>query len=123
MSPSLADDKPILVVEDDADSRESLRELLVNRGYKVICAENGQVALQHIETAEISPTLILLALSMPAMDSSTFLRRIRQRCDLSRGTHPDDERRRFCPHIRYGGGAGQTTRLGDPSLCGETFLW
>lgn len=82
MSPSLADDKPILVVEDDADSRESLRELLVNRGYKVICAENGQVALQHIETAEISPTLILLALSMPAMDSSTFLSRIRQRCDL-----------------------------------------
>ena len=82
MSPFVTGDKAILVVEDDAASRESLREFLEYHGYKVKCAENGNVALEQIETAKISPRLILLDLSMPAMDGWTFLRCIRQRCGL-----------------------------------------
>jgi DNA-binding response OmpR family regulator len=68
VSSSAAERKSILIVDDDADSRQSLREFLEYRGYQVACAEDGQVGLEQIETAEMSPGLILLDLIMPAMD-------------------------------------------------------
>ncbi len=35
----------ILVVDDEAEGREALAELLSNEGYTVVCAENGRQAL------------------------------------------------------------------------------
>ena len=73
--PSLA---RILLVEDDADVRGTLAELLSERGYEVSCAGNGEEALAELASDE-APNAILLDLAMPVMDGWTF--RMRQRLD------------------------------------------
>jgi CheY-like chemotaxis protein len=65
----------VLVVEDDADTRDMLRRLLEKAEWAVIEAENGHVALQHM--AESQPELILLDLMMPEMDGFAFLEALR----------------------------------------------
>lgn len=61
----------ILVVEDDKDLRETLRQALELEGYVTVCAENGQVALRYLATGA-KPCVILLDLMMPIMDGWTF---------------------------------------------------
>ncbi|MDP1762187.1 MAG: response regulator, partial [Deltaproteobacteria bacterium] len=67
---------PVLVVEDDSDTQEILRRLLVKEGCEVIAAENGRVALERL--AESRTMLILLDLMMPEMDGFQFIERVRQ---------------------------------------------
>lgn len=62
---------PILIVEDEADSREALSEFLEAKGYTVACANNGLAALDQLKTTK--PKLILLDLIMPLMDGYAFL--------------------------------------------------
>jgi len=66
---------PILVVEDDAGTREMLRRALEKESLDVRMAENGRVALDRI--AEEAPGLVLLDLMMPEMDGFEFLRELR----------------------------------------------
>ncbi|MCH8047077.1 MAG: response regulator [Planctomycetes bacterium] len=68
---------PVLVVDDDADTRELISRMLHSAGWKSVTAENGRVALERIETQR--PLLILLDLSMPEMDGYEFLRELRRR--------------------------------------------
>lgn len=63
--------KPILVVEDDPELAEVYHTLLVQAGYNVAVAHNGQDALKVTE--EHKPVLILLDLRMPVMDGVEFL--------------------------------------------------
>lgn len=60
----------LLVVDDDADIRESLRELLEDEGYAVTCAEGGAEALRKL-ASEPPPDLVLLDLIMPGVDGTT----------------------------------------------------
>jgi CheY-like chemotaxis protein len=57
--------KIVLVVEDDADVKLMLQELLVSEGYHVLVASNGQEALSVL--AHVRPHLILLDLMMPIL--------------------------------------------------------
>jgi signal transduction histidine kinase len=61
----------ILVVEDDADLRETLVELLRANGYHSVGVENGKKALDYLRTANV-PSLILLDLMMPEMNGWQF---------------------------------------------------
>ncbi len=61
----------ILLVEDNADMRESVAMLLSYHGYQVSTAANGQEALDRLATMA-RPCLILLDLMMPVMDGWTF---------------------------------------------------
>ncbi len=65
----------VLVVEDDAESRDTLRELLELEGYAVETAPNGQAALAVLET--LDPCVLLLDLFMPVMDGWQVLDRLR----------------------------------------------
>ena len=67
----------ILLVEDDPATRETLRRTVEKEGWTVVEAENGQVALNRLESAR--PQLVLLDLMMPVMDGFEFLRVMRQR--------------------------------------------
>jgi CheY-like chemotaxis protein len=69
-------DRPVLVVEDDADTRELLRRLLERDGFTVVEAETGRVALDRVR--EQAPGLILLDLMMPEMDGFEFLAELRR---------------------------------------------
>ncbi len=56
----------ILLVEDNEMNREMLSRRLIRRGFEVILADNGQLALDM--AAVESPDLILMDLSLPIMD-------------------------------------------------------
>jgi len=66
----------ILVVEDDQTVREALSLLLESNGFQVTQAENGQVALEHLNGARELPDCIILDLNMPVMNGLTFLEQL-----------------------------------------------
>ena len=63
----------ILLVEDEADQRASLVELLESAGYTVTSAENGDVAIKVL-SAGTRPDLIVADLGMPVVDGAMFFR-------------------------------------------------
>jgi CheY-like chemotaxis protein len=69
--------KRVLLVEDDASTREWLRRMLVEEGWEVSEAENGRVGLERIQQAR--PDLVLLDLLMPEMDGFEFLAELRKK--------------------------------------------
>jgi two-component system chemotaxis response regulator CheY len=74
----------ILVVDDDAGTREAVRFLLEDDGYVVEVAANGQIALDRLGSSARAPALVLLDLMMPGMDGETLLRELEGRNDLPR---------------------------------------
>jgi CheY-like chemotaxis protein len=65
----------ILVVEDDADIRDALKDLLSSEGYSVATAVNGADALDALGTLP-EPCVIVLDLMMPVMDGVEFLKQL-----------------------------------------------
>ena len=66
----------ILVVDDDADLRQTLQLLLGDSGYRVTSAASGQAALDQL-LAGARPDLILLDLMMPEMNGFEFITELR----------------------------------------------
>jgi CheY-like chemotaxis protein len=60
---------PILIVDDDQDIREILRDLLQETGYIVLEAADGVDALVSLQAAT-HPMVVLLDLFMPYLDGS-----------------------------------------------------
>jgi two-component system cell cycle response regulator DivK len=67
--------KRILVVEDQPDSRQIIRDMLAPSDYEITEAENGEEALAAITKQR--PDLILMDVQMPIMDGYTATRRIK----------------------------------------------
>src|SRR5262245_16484749 len=72
--------KCILVVEDQFDNRQILRDLLGNAGYQLVEAENGEEALKAL--ARQRPDLILMDIQLPILDGYETTRRIRANGDF-----------------------------------------
>jgi len=64
--------RPIVVVEDDSEIRESIQDALETEGYLVKVFKNGKEALDGLHGQTI-PSLILLDLMMPVMDGWQFM--------------------------------------------------
>ena len=58
--------KRILVVEDQPDNRQIIRDMLAPTDYEITEAENGEQALAAI--AKQRPDLILMDIQLPIMD-------------------------------------------------------
>jgi CheY-like chemotaxis protein len=72
----------VLVVEDEQDLREMMREALELNGYAVVTAEDGQDALNKISGIE-NLCLVILDLLMPVMNGWDFVDKLRQRAELA----------------------------------------
>lgn len=68
----MSESSNILVVEDDFDVRESLKDTLEDEGYRVASVADGLEALAYLE-AHPAPALILLDWMMPRCDGEQFL--------------------------------------------------
>src|SRR6186997_1542627 len=68
----------VLIVEDDRETREMLREFLASAGYHAVAAEDGLEALHLLRTvrhrAPETPCLVLLDLAMPRLGGNEFRR-------------------------------------------------
>ena len=64
------DNKEILVIDDDQNTRELLSRMLTDAGWKPKTAKDGREGLELIES---NPALIVLDLEMPRMDGFEFL--------------------------------------------------
>src|SRR6266516_2823390 len=70
----------VLVVDDEADIRELVRELLGRAGYDVVEAPNGSEALRAFYSQQ--PDLVILDVQMPVLDGWETLTRIREVSDV-----------------------------------------
>ncbi len=68
--------KTVLVVEDDALINEALQDGLVNAGFKVLTAKNGEEGLS--QALKQHPDLILLDLMMPVKNGHDMLTELRE---------------------------------------------
>jgi two-component system, cell cycle response regulator DivK len=67
--------KRILVVEDQPDNRQIIRDMLAPTDYEITEAEDGEQALEAI--AKQRPDLILMDIQLPIIDGYTATRKIK----------------------------------------------
>lgn len=71
----------VLVVDDDAEVIDTMREILGAEGHVVLSAKNGREALEL--TVSRRPDLVLLDLEMPEMDGRSYLHAVRNSAELA----------------------------------------
>jgi CheY-like chemotaxis protein/anti-sigma regulatory factor (Ser/Thr protein kinase) len=67
--------RPVLVVDDDPDSRELLQRTLESEGFSVVTASTGEEGLELAR--ELKPSLITLDVLMPSMDGWSVLQEVK----------------------------------------------
>lgn len=72
--------KTILVVDDEKPIADILQFNLIKEGYRVICAYDGDEALQRVE--EEQPDLMLLDIMLPKRDGMEVCREVRKKYDF-----------------------------------------
>jgi two-component system, cell cycle sensor histidine kinase and response regulator CckA len=68
----------VLLVEDEAMVRAVAERALARQGYQVLTADNGEAALEVLETSG-RPDLLISDVVMPSMDGPTMVRHVRER--------------------------------------------
>ncbi len=71
------ENRTVLLVDDDLRNTFALSKILGNYGIKVILADNGQMAIEKLES-ETAIDLVLMDIMMPVMDGFEAIRRIRK---------------------------------------------
>ena len=71
--------KKVLIVDDELNIVTALEFLLQRSGYDVMAAQNGEEALQRVES--FAPDLVLLDVMMPRISGYEVCRRMRERPD------------------------------------------
>ena len=71
-------DITVLVVDDEARMRKLIKDFLMQKGYSILEAGDGEEALKIFEENQNKIKLILLDVMMPKLDGWSVLRQIRQ---------------------------------------------
>jgi signal transduction histidine kinase len=80
--PALMKKATVLLVDDEEMIREAATDVLESIGLQVVCAEDGQEALDIIHSGHPPVDLVLMDLTMPRMDGREAFRALHR-------THPD----------------------------------
>jgi len=75
-------DITIMIVDDEARMRKLIKDFLMQKNFKVIEAEDGEIALKVFEEQKNKIDLILLDVMMPKLDGWSVLRKIRQESNI-----------------------------------------
>ena len=75
--------KRALVVDDELDVREYLKEVLDGEGFEVLQAGDGVEALALVLSQEALPTLIISDVQMPKKDGITLLKELKANPQLA----------------------------------------
>lgn len=67
-------DGPIIIIDDDADDREILKEILEGLRYpnEIICFTDGYSALDYLAGESVNPFIIFSDVNMPKMSGYQF---------------------------------------------------
>jgi two-component system chemotaxis response regulator CheY len=63
-------ERTVLVVDDEADLRETLRDVFTDEGFGVRLASNGREALDLLKQGVVRPCVVILDLMMPVLDGN-----------------------------------------------------
>lgn len=74
-APEPAEGRHVLLIEDNADARETLRDLLELWGHRVTVAATGEAGLK--QALAIQPELVLVDIGLPDIDGYEIARRLR----------------------------------------------
>jgi CheY-like chemotaxis protein len=103
----------VLIVDDDDELADVLRQALRESGYAVATVRHGAAALELI--GQIKPDLILLDLMMPIMDGWSFVTQFRRSGKTGRlvlvTAHPNV--REICQSLGADGYVGKPFALAD----------
>lgn len=69
------DQQTILLIEDEEDLRDSIRQILVFEGYRVIPAENGESGLEKLSGNKVD--LVICDIMMPGINGIEVFQTIR----------------------------------------------
>ena len=72
----------ILIVDDDAVTRQALTAVLGIRGYATMAVADGAQALAYLDESGASVSLVVLDLQMPVLDGFGFLAAQRRNPEL-----------------------------------------
>jgi CheY-like chemotaxis protein len=77
-------DGPVIVIEDDADDQEILKEVFEKLGYpnEICFFLDGQAALDHLNLTEVIPFLILSDINLPKLDGFALRSKIKMDAKL-----------------------------------------
>jgi CheY-like chemotaxis protein len=78
-------DGPVIIIEDDADDQDFLKELFQNLRYtnEVIFFRDGRTALDFLNKADTLPFLILSDINMPKLDGFELRNKLKTDADLA----------------------------------------
>ncbi len=125
---AVPDGEAVLIVEDDAATRQLSERTIERMGLRAALAADGQAALDWLET-NAPPALILLDLLMPVMDGFAFLRHLRARAAwrdipvlvLTAKTLTAEEREALAAATQRVVGKGDSAHLGLTQMLSEAI--
>ena len=76
---------PVIIIEDDVDDQEILKEIFEKLGYpnEVIFFADGQAALDYLNQPAILPFLILSDINMPKLSGFALRTKLKTDADLA----------------------------------------
>ncbi|MEY3405786.1 MAG: response regulator [Cyclobacteriaceae bacterium] len=111
--------KKILVIEDDANIRESLVELLEMKSYTLLSADNGTDGLKLAQ--EQIPDLILCDVMMPGMNGYEVVEAIRKDSRLAKLPFIFLSAKAMDSDVEYGKNLGANSYLTKPFRAQDLF--